>query len=761
MERLRSAAAVAAMGGVALAVAVLLASCSPPATPSSPSGSGGKVISIAAGKDLASAAGKAPAGATLALDAGHYVLTATLLVDKDLALDGAGVDKTFVEFDGGARGDPVVDVEGAAFTVTGVSFVHTGTAAGGAGVASDATLDLRHCAFSGAVGATAGDGLVLAGSTTGTIRHCRFSHNARAGLRSTDAAAVTVRASDIYGNGADGAAFQAQSAGTLYGGSVHDNTGAGIHVLDGAHPTLSANQVASNHPDGILVEGSGAGNVTGNVVTGNGNGLRFAGHSQPGATDNTSQHNSLCGLDLDDTTEPTLVDNAVTANGTNLCDRRTLSLPPVAHTCAAAPQSLNPDPASDLVVVVEDANGNPVQNAVVSLALLDAKGGMAYFNETGTDAQGVAVLLDTAVQTWVATGGYSAFVGTYLAGTVEPVLTACGGVQFPGSTVLVTPADPSLMGTTLNLTVDGATPTRTTIEAGYAWGDQYAMDAGDTLHQGTLTAMLPGSYRLGLLAETATDAYLTYLDLSVNGPATIDHNVASAPTAEVDFAVHDAQGGSGVYTDHYLYRQDPALLSPATEEVRADTVHLTPGDYQANAALGLADPANAATWRYTFRIGTAHYGPAGSRTTVSVGGALHATISASATYYLPGDRVYLAPHVLDGAGDDLVRVDIGPAVTSVQSRLVSPILHAAPAPSSTTQGSTTQALTDNQVTVTVTDPNGALVATLLDSVSLPGHQLAFTLSGSALPGTYTVSLSIGLGPYQSAPLTASTTFTVQ
>lgn len=719
MVRIRLAASLV---GATLVVLLGLAACGSPAAPPSPGPTGGTTITVGVGDDLLAAVAGAPAGATLELADGTHTLSGTLLIDEDLTLTGSGPGNVSVAYDGGGSGDPTLSVHNAALTVRGITFRHSGNDPGDVGVASDATLDLGDCAFTGGTGGgTNGDGLALAGTTGGSIAGCSFFRN----------------------------------------------EGAGLRAIERAHPTVTLNQLSDNGT-GLVYLDDAAGDVESNTAVTNTVGLTFEGRSTPTVTGNASQDNANCGLTLRDTAMPTLVDNAVTGNRYNLCDARTLSLPPLSATCTPGDSRLNPDPANDLVVQVLNASDMPQPDTRVDVMLLDPTGRNAHSLTATTDSAGVATLVDAATSYPPATGSYSAVLEASW-GSQLSIVTACGDLTHPG-TYLLRWNDPALEPLGVDVSAGSAAADLTRLSVGFPWGGKSILDQGNTLRDQVPARALPASYLLNVTLGTATDGYLLFLPMTVAGPTGLALDVTAQPTSEVVYTTRSASGDPGIGAPNFLYRQDPNVAESNSWYLDASRLHVTPGDYWGYSDLYLADGVGS-DWRFMFGVRAAHFGPAGTSHQVSVGGALTASVATNKASYAPGDTVYLTPGVVDEAGHVLMHVYTYASTTTASTTTASTTT----ASTATVQRLTLQALrpeaTDPIVrpqgfsgaglNVTLLDPGGTVVATLttdFTSVSLP---LELTLPAAAPAGTYTATLWMDLGPYQSSRLTASTAFTVE
>ena len=147
------------------ATATVVPTIAPTATPSGP-------VTVRVAPDgsgdyagLEEAIEAVPAGSTIQLDAGTYVLASALEIDKSLALLGEGMDQTFVT---GTAGEQMILFVGpGTFSAEGITFRFEGTDWARVMKIKDAEIDIARCRFTGAVWGekdfAGGDGLLLQG----------------------------------------------------------------------------------------------------------------------------------------------------------------------------------------------------------------------------------------------------------------------------------------------------------------------------------------------------------------------------------------------------------------------------------------------------------------------------------------------------------------------------------------------------------------------------------------------------------------------
>jgi len=599
-----------------------------------------------------------------------------------------------------------------------------------------------------------GNGILYQQGSAGSTKNTTVSGNGQKGVWLQQTAHPLLDGNDIYGNAGDGVAYESGGAGTLSNNHIHDNGDKGVRILGASQPDVSTNQVTANAGEGIAYIGTAAGTLSDNTVTSNGsNGISFVDQSAPSVSGNASLDNGACGLYLGGKAAPSFADNTVTGNLNNICDQRSLAIPAFSNRCTLD-NSLNPDPTRYLAVVVEDDSDQPVAGVSAGVTLLSPQGGSIYTGSATTDSQGVALVLDNTVQSWLQSGSYSAIVGAAAGGSTPAIVTDCGHASYPG-TIVLHPGDPGLVDVALNVSDGGQSLTGTWAQAGFPWGPLKVFDVG--LYLGGASRMLPGSYGLAVTAQTAGDASFVFGSMNVSSSgATVNEDVATATTSDLTLTVRDGGGAAVPDYNLALFRQDPSLSQTSGNGVQVPTVHVTPGDYWAYTDLQIPDPGTAGTyWFYLFRSPAQHLGPAGSSQALDVGGALSASVASNDVSYAAGDTVTITPHVRDAAGNEMQDASYN-AGTALRTMSLQPFRTAQPPSAFTTQG-----LASGQMTVTVTDPSGGTVFSSSPTTAYIPNPVSFSLPAGAAPGTYTMTVQLNVGPYEPSTVTATGTFTVQ
>lgn len=421
--------------------------------------------------------------------------------------------------------------------------------------------------------------------------------------------------------------------------------------------------------------------------------------------------------------------------GTNSAATPTVPAGAVNNLCSQANAALNPDPSKDLTFVAHDAKGNAIANRSFVVGFYHNDGTYIGIFWGNTDAKG-RYTIDVTKYSWLPSTPISAFIAVDGDATTPGLATACGNVDGPG-TLTVSTGDAGLATVTLGPTSGGTATTTPYVFPAFTFHGQ-AREVSSLLAGATGTVrMLQGSYDLGLFTTFNGAAYLLYQPLTLSGSATVAPDVSTVPTAQLHASVQGPAGSQAMTHQGFtLFRADAGLDMHWGATSGLQDMYLTPGKYSVRGYGSLTD-SQSVEWQYGFddpsyfvKGGGMDLTQAGSTVTHVFGGALNASLGSDAASYAAGATVTLTPTIKDPAGDSLEYVTENPGSAAT---------YVGPA-------------------VTVKDPNGKVVYT--DTLT-SNYPATFTLGSSAVTGTYTASFSWDLGPYQSAPLSASTTFQVQ
>lgn len=245
------------------------------------------------GVDLAGSIQFAPAGTTLRLDPGIYIINQQLDLLKPIQVVGAGIELTHVILRG--TGITFHGNESDTFSMSGIDIRYDGDKAADVIVINNGSIEFSDCRIAGGnqdVSTLAGGrGLVLQGKSSGKISRCEIANNDTVGIH-----------------------ISGQANPNILGNLIHQN-GTGIIVNDSAMPTIENNTISENNGSGIIYTDMGMGKSIQNQVTDNKiSGIAINGKSSPVIYSNTSLRNQAFGIQVNGSAKPMLLGNTVMHN---------------------------------------------------------------------------------------------------------------------------------------------------------------------------------------------------------------------------------------------------------------------------------------------------------------------------------------------------------------------------------------------------------------------------------------------------------------
>jgi parallel beta-helix repeat protein len=245
------------------------------------------------GVDLAGSIQFAPAGTTLHLDPGIYIINQQLDLVKPIQMVGAGIDQTHVILQGTGitfRGNDI-----GIFSMSGIDIRYDGDKAADVIVVENGAIEFADCRIAGGnqdVSTLAGGrGLVLQGKSSGKISRCEITNNDAAGIN-----------------------ISGQANPNILGNLIHQN-GTGILINGSAMPIIENNTISENIGSGIVYADLGMGKSNQNQITDNkGSGIAIIGKSSPVIYKNISLRNQAFGIQVNGPAKPMLLGNTVMRN---------------------------------------------------------------------------------------------------------------------------------------------------------------------------------------------------------------------------------------------------------------------------------------------------------------------------------------------------------------------------------------------------------------------------------------------------------------
>jgi len=203
---------------------------------------------------LAEAVAYAAPGSTIELSAGEFVLPDTLVIEKPLAINGAGMDQTTIMAHGAEAG---LQYGGdGLLSIADLTIKHAGDAAADLLGVFSGEVELSGCRLQGASISPRGlygAGLFILNEALVRASECEFVDNAGAGILLIRDAQLTLQDSLVSANQA-GILFDGRSGGEIGGNIIEENTDVGIAVFAAAHPQIGENQIRNNLGYGIQYE---------------------------------------------------------------------------------------------------------------------------------------------------------------------------------------------------------------------------------------------------------------------------------------------------------------------------------------------------------------------------------------------------------------------------------------------------------------------------------------------------------------------------
>jgi parallel beta-helix repeat protein len=235
-------------------------------------------------------------GSTVTLGEGTFTLDATILVQSDLTLIGAGQKDTVIESSASAAALAVLGA--GSLTLNDLTLARVGDEPGSVLLAVDANLQAVDVTVSGGrVDAedAGGSGIVLSAENPGpvvSLDRVTVSQNEAAGIAITGVMAPTIVNSSIAENGECGICYFDDSGGQLQFTAVQ-GANVGVQISGSAAPEIAHNDFTENAVAGLLIEGSSSPVVVDNRIAGVGD---TVGIDVQGAAAPIVQANRLEGL---------------------------------------------------------------------------------------------------------------------------------------------------------------------------------------------------------------------------------------------------------------------------------------------------------------------------------------------------------------------------------------------------------------------------------------------------------------------------------
>lgn len=240
-------------------------------------------------------------GGTVVLSEGVYVLNSALLLDADVRIVGAGLDKSFLVLREDATNAAMMRFRGQRLMLSGVSLIYQGNRPAHVLLVENGTVAIESSRFVGGIrrdvdlgNAATGSGLVLTGNTRGLVAGNIFIANQQHGLALSDNATVIVQNNFAVRNGLNGIRLRGKASGNLINNSLRHNGGSGLNYFESSGGNAVGNYSEFNGFFGIRVQGNAAPQLEQNILRSNGIGsLAYYDNSAGRAIANTCSHRNI------------------------------------------------------------------------------------------------------------------------------------------------------------------------------------------------------------------------------------------------------------------------------------------------------------------------------------------------------------------------------------------------------------------------------------------------------------------------------------
>ena len=264
-------------------------------------------VAVSPDDDLVAILATLGPGSSVTFSEGTFTLDASILVQGDLILVGAGQDETILE----STADTAVlaVLGGGSMIMNDFTIRHVGDVPASVVIAVDASLEMVNMTVSGGVvdeEGGGGSGVVLTETDQSTtdpvvaIDQSTISDNSAAGIAVTGSYTPSIVNSVIESNGQCGICFFDTSGGQTQSTVVRSN-GVGIQVSNQATPELALNMFTDNLVAGLLIDDDSA----------------------PTILENTFEAVDIVGIDVQDGAAPVLQRNVISGHAVGISLRGT------------------------------------------------------------------------------------------------------------------------------------------------------------------------------------------------------------------------------------------------------------------------------------------------------------------------------------------------------------------------------------------------------------------------------------------------------
>lgn len=332
--------------------------------------------------DLETAVAEVEAGETINLAGGTFRLEETLVIDKSIALVGAGRDKTIII--SSAEGNVLRFIGDGKYTLEGITVQHDGTLPANVIRVDNGEINFSNCHLTGATISNDGKltaGLSVLGDTTGSVKNCIVDNNLAAGILLVENSYLSLEENICQHNDGFGIVFKDNAGGLALNNKCNNNVVAGFFLQSEGEILIKNNECSRNGAEGdasggIIVRGTTKPILDGNTCTDNPSiGIIYREEAGGQAINNDLSRNGVEGIFLEGNAAPSIEGNICSQNG----------VAGIFIVGQAAP-----------ILKGNTCNQNGTESKGAGIAYFDQTGGLASGNTVSNNRDGIFISAEAA-----------------------------------------------------------------------------------------------------------------------------------------------------------------------------------------------------------------------------------------------------------------------------------------------------------------------------------------------------------------------------
>jgi len=272
-------------------------------------------LQIRSGGDLQSYIRRAKPNSVIKLSSGIYTLSAPLIIDKSISLEGDGMNKSLIVSN--VAGNSIEIRGGAVFKADKIGIELQSGQQGNLIYVSNGEVDIRRSLLKGALkssGKQASSAVWFDNRGRGKLHANQISSN-NIGVRISGSSDPVLTDNDMLNNKV-AVEIGDQAKSLIRGNRIKGNKLDGIHISGTANPLIESNTITENRRDGIRLEmEKGGGTLRNNQITYNNElGILLASASAPSIEKNKIRSNSQGGIHYRENSGGSCQNNEIAAN---------------------------------------------------------------------------------------------------------------------------------------------------------------------------------------------------------------------------------------------------------------------------------------------------------------------------------------------------------------------------------------------------------------------------------------------------------------